>query len=163
MRPFRKAGALVESVCVDDHGAFRGIRHQKTLRSIASARGDIRLDALPKGIFDGPKDCFGIVLTPHRMLKPHGEKMAALSGSAEYLGFAAVSLYRLPQNESHKIVTAMVKRQAARLFILGGCTENCLVRAASDLQDYVERFAMPPDLCGFCTDKIEMRILFLKS
>ena len=159
LRPFRRAGALVESVCVDDDDAFKGVRNQKPLRSITSARGDIRLDTLPRGILGASSLCFGIALTPHRMVKPEGGRMAMLSCSAEYMGYAALSLFRLSQPESPQILAAMAKRQAARLFIHGHRTGACIM---SDIQDFTDRFVML-GFCNGCREGIEEKISRLKT
>ncbi len=160
LKPFIKFGALLESVNCDEWGAFRGVRHRKSLRAIVS--GDVRMDLLTKGILDGFGTTFGIALTPYRMLEPEGERMVVVSSAASYLTCAAVSLDRMEHPGFPRILTAMVRRKAARLFIKGECTGNCLMQATTDFQSFVDRFVIPGlDLCDFCKDKIGDRILRL--
>ncbi len=164
---FKCFGALAESACTEENHALDGVKHPRLLRRIASARGDIRLDRMPRSLLDqmgsdlGITSVFGIAMTPFPMMRFIGDELVSLPGSSQYMKCAAVSLAMMSRPIDLDILTAIVKREAGHIFVKKKhCPdERCMLQGYFDFSEFVRRIVIPGlDFCEDCRDEIEGRV-----
>ncbi len=158
--PFRGFGIMVESVPAC-HIAFEGVRHPDSLRQVAFAESDVRIDSIRTSPGDLGR-VFGIAVTPHRILCSSDSDIMVIAGMGGYLESGVLSFNTpLKQLETLRnlMITMLLTYEAGHLLIpkkeAPDCPdEHCLMRRNSGFPQTLQRMTAKMDFCAECSGAI---------